>query len=189
MLQHPDEAAYKLFLDDLYAIYQQAIRWQKDQRLTVGRGEKIIVLQDRICELCELSDRKINSETMSAHEQAFIHLQKELIRGLDALFVFVAHPEVEPTNNRSERNVRHEAMIRKGGRTSKSQLGAKRRGVIMTVLATLNTRFAAFTLNQLIGEIGQWAQDGLSYPHEMRNACITKAQKHCCWCTSGTERE
>ena len=27
------------------------------------------------------------------------------------------------------------------------------------------------------------------YSHEMRNACITKAQKHCCWCTSGTERE
>ncbi len=162
MLQHPDEAAYKLFLDDLYAIYQQAIRWQKDQRLTVGRAEKIIVLQDRICELCDLSDRKIDSETMSAHEQAFIHLQKELIRGLDALFVFVAHPEVEPTNNRSERNVRHEAMVRKGGRTSKSKPGAKRRGVIMTVLATLNTRFAAFTLNQLIGEIGQWAQDGLS---------------------------
>ena len=36
-------------------------------------------------------------------------------------------------------------MVRKGGRTSKSQPGAKRRGVIMTVLATLNTRFEAFT--------------------------------------------
>ena len=162
MLQHPDEAAYKQFLDDLYAIYQQAIRWQKDQRLTVGRAEKIILLQDRICELCELSDREIDSDTMSTHEQSFIRLQKELIRGLDALFVFVAHPEVEPTNNRSERNVRHEAMVRKGGRTSKSQSGAKRRGVIMTVLATLNTRFEAFTLNQLIDEIGQWTQNGLS---------------------------
>ena len=162
MLQHPDEAAYKLFLDELYAIYQQAIRWQKDRRLTVGRAEKIILLQDRICELCDLSDRTIDSTTMSAHEQAFIRLHKELIRGLDALFVFVAHPEVEPTNNRSERNVRHEAMVRKGGRTSKSQPGAKRRGIIMTVLATLNTRFEAFTLNELIDEIGQWAQDGLS---------------------------
>ena len=162
MLQHPDEAAYKRFLDDLYAIYQQAIRWQKDQRLTVGRAEKIIRLQDRICELCELSDKAIDSVTMSAHEQSFIRLQKELIRGLDALFVFVAHPEVEPTNNRSERNVRHEAMVRKGGRTSKSRAGAKRRGVIMTVLATLNTRFEAFTLNELIDEIGQWTQDGLS---------------------------
>lgn len=162
MLQQPDEAAYKRFLDELYAIYQQAIRWQKDQRLTVGRAEKVVLLQDRICELCELSDREIDSNTMSAHEQSFIRLQKELIRGLDALFVFVVHPEVEPTNNRSERNVRHEAMVRKGGRTSKSQAGAKRRGVIMTVLATLNTRFEAFTLNKLIDEIRQWTQDGLS---------------------------
>lgn len=162
MLQHPDKVAYKRFLDELYAIYQQAIRWQKDQRLTVGRAVKIMLLQDRICELCELSDREIDSDTMSAHEQSFIRLQKELIRGLDALFVFVAYPEVEPTNNRSERNVRHEAMVRKGGRTSKSQSGAKRRGVIMTVLATLNTRFEVFTLNQLIDEIRQWTQRGLS---------------------------
>ena len=162
MLQHPHEATYKLFLDDLYAIYQQAIRWQKDRRLTVGRGEKIIVLQDRICELCERAGTEIDIETMATHEQAFIRLQNELVRGLDALFVFVAYPDVEPTNNRSERNVRHEAMVRKGGRTSKSQSGAKRRGTIMTVLATLNTRFEAFTLNQLIHEISQWAQDGIS---------------------------
>ncbi|MEL6491237.1 MAG: transposase [Cyanobacteria bacterium J06621_3] len=162
MLQHPDEVAYKQFLDELYAVYQQAIRWQKDQRLTVGRAEKVIVLQDRICELCELSDREIDSEAMSVHEQSFIRLQKELIRGLDALFVFVTHSGVEPTNNRSERNVRHEAMVRKGGRTSKSPAGAKRRGVIMTVLATLNTRFEAFTLDQLIDEIRQWTHDGLS---------------------------
>ena len=89
-------------------------------------------------------------------------LGNDIDGGLDALFVFVAHPEVEPTNNRSERNVRPEAMARKAARTSKSQSGATRRGVIMTVLATLNTRFEAFTLNRLIDEISQWTQDGLS---------------------------
>ena len=93
-----------------------------------------------------------------------IRLQKTLIRGLDALFVFVAYPEVGPANNRSERSVRREAMVRKGGRPSKSQSGAKHRGVIMTVLATLNTRFEAFTLNQLIDEIGQWASSFSSSP-------------------------
>lgn len=162
MLQHPSESVYKKFLDELYAIYQQAIRWQKDQRLTVSRAEKVVILQDRICELCDLFDSDIDSETMSVHEQTFIRLQKELIRGLDALFVFVLHPEVEPTNNRSERNVRQEAIIRKGGRTSKSQAGAQRRSVIMSVLATLNTRFEAFTLSKLIEEVKQWARDGLS---------------------------
>ena len=162
MLQHPAEVSYKLFLDELYEIYQQAVRWQKDRRLTVGRAEKVIVLQDRICELCTSAAVELDAATMTAHEQTFIRLQKELIRGLDALFVFVAHPQVEATNNRSERNVRHEAMVRKGGRTSKSSSGAKRRGIIMTVLATLNTRFESFTLNHLLDEIGQWAQAGLS---------------------------
>lgn len=162
MLQQPGEVAYKLFLDELYAIYQQAIRWQKDQRLTVGRAEKIVVLQDRICELCGQAGTAIDTATMTAHQQTFIRLQNELIRGLDSLFVFVAHPQVEATNNRSERNVRHEAMVRKGGRTSKSPKGAKRRGIIMSVLATLNTRFDSFTLNHLLTEIGQWTQAGLS---------------------------
>ncbi|MDJ0591217.1 MAG: hypothetical protein QNJ72_14675, partial [Pleurocapsa sp. MO_226.B13] len=46
-------------------------------------------------------------------EANFIRLQNELIKGLDSLFVFVEHPEVEATNNRSERNVRREAEIRK----------------------------------------------------------------------------
>ncbi len=81
---------------------------------------------------------------------------------LDALFVFVIHPQVEPTNNRSERNVRREAEVRKGGRTSKTQAGAKRRGVIMTVLASLNTRFEAFTLQSLLDEIVRWAKNGIS---------------------------
>ena len=115
-----------------------------------------------ICELCTSAAVELDAATMTAHEQTFIRLQKELIRGLDALFVFVTHPQVEATNNRSERNVRHEAMVRKGGRTSKSPSGAKRRGIIMTVLATLNTRFESFTLNNLLDEMSRWAQAGLS---------------------------
>ena len=53
-------------------------------------------------------------------------------------------------------------MVRKGGRTSKSQSGAKRRGIIMTVLASLNTRFQAFTLQHLLDEIAQWVDSGIS---------------------------
>ncbi len=67
---------------------------------------------------------------------------------------------MEPTNNRSERNVRREAEIRKGGRTSKTEAGAKRRSIIMTVLATLNTRFPKFTLAQLLAEVERWLAAG-----------------------------
>jgi transposase len=162
MLQHPAEDEYKRFLDELYRIYQQAVRWQKDQRLSSGRAEKVERLQARIQSLCLRAGTAIDKETMSVSEQTFIRLQNELVKGLAALFVFVMHPQVEPTNNRSERNVRREAEVRKGGRTSKTQTGAKRRGVIMTVLASLNTRFQTFTLQSLLNEIARWAENGIS---------------------------
>ena len=69
---------------------------------------------------------------------------------------------MEPTNNRSERNVRREAEVRKGGRTNKTDRGAERRGIIMTVLATLNTRFEVFTLETLLAEINRWVDTGIS---------------------------
>ena len=162
MLQQPLVGEYKTFLDDLYRIYQQAVSWQKDQRLSSGRAQKAEHLQERIRKLCNRAGQTIDTETMPVHEQTFIRLQNELIKGLDALFVFVVHPQVEPTNNRSERNIRREAEVRKGGRTSKTQAGANRRGVIMSVLASLNTRFQAFTLQALLDEINRWVQEGVS---------------------------
>lgn len=162
MLQHPTERLYRQFLDDLYDLYQQAVRWQKDNRLTVGRSQKVDILQARLRQLCGRAHETIDAETMLSHEQSFIRLQHELINGMDALFVFVAHPQVESTNNRSERNLRREAEVRKGGRTSKTQPGAQRRSIIMTVLATLNTRFERFTLEHLLDELARWAQLGRS---------------------------
>ena len=162
MLQQPTTSEYKTFLDELYRIYQQAVCWQKYQRLSSGRTAKVERLQARIRKLCSRADTVIDKEAMPVHEQTFIRLQNELVNGLDALFVFVVHPQVEPTNNRSERNVRREAEVRKGGRTSKTQQGAKRRGVIMSVLASLNTRLHAFTLQALLDEIARWIEDGIS---------------------------
>lgn len=162
MLQQPSVNEYKTFLDELYRIYQQAVRWQKEQRLSTGRTAKAEHLQARIQKLCSRAGTAIDKETMPVHEQTFIRLQNELIKGLDSLFVFVIHPQVEPTNNRSERNIRREAEVRKGGRTSKTHQGAQRRGVIMSVLASLNTRLHAFTLQTLLDEIARWADDGIS---------------------------
>lgn len=162
MLQHPDESQYAKFLEELYNIYQLAVRFQRDGRLTVGRKEKVQQLQNQIIELCNLSGQTIDPVNTSTHEAIFIRLQNELINGLESLFVFVEHPEVEATNNRSERNVRREAEIRKGGRTSKSDNGAKRRSIIMTVLATINTRLEKFTLDQLLTEVAGWIDVGLS---------------------------
>ena len=71
------------------------------------------------------------------------------------------HPEVEPTNNRSERQARPEAMARKAARTSKSEQGVKRRG-IMSVLASLSKRLENFTREHVLSEITRWVSTGQS---------------------------
>lgn len=104
----------------------------------------------------------LTAQPTADHVATFILLQRELADNVDCLFVFVEHPEVEPTNNRSERNVRREAEIRKGARTSKTVQGAKRRGTIVTVLASLQTRISNFTLSNVIAEIDRWLESGSS---------------------------
>lgn len=161
-LMHPDNKQYAVFLDDLCEIYRQAVHYREDRRLSVGREFKAHELQEKIRSLCTRHGETIVKDVTPDPEATFIRLQNELVDNLACLFVFVEHPQVEPTNNRSERNVRREAEIRKGGRTSKSNSGAKRRGVIMTVLASLRTRFAKFTMACLLSEIERWLAEGRS---------------------------
>ena len=130
-------------------------------------------LQDRNTLLCSRRKEKIITskaaakseppvEPTSSHVETFILLQLELTDNVHCLFVFVEQPEVEPTNNRSERNARREAEIRQGARTSKTDSGAKRRSIIVTVLASLQTRIARFTLANMLAEVGRWLDTGKS---------------------------
>ena len=57
---------------------------------------------------------------------------------------------------------RREAEVRNGARTSKTADGAQRRGVILTVLASLATRFERFTRDNLLSEVTRWWETGLS---------------------------
>ena len=94
MLQHPDEKQYAQFLETLYDIYQQAIRFQKDGRLSVGRTGKVKQLQEQIRQLCTLSGQPIDPLETAIDTATFIRLHNELVEGINALFVFVEHPEV-----------------------------------------------------------------------------------------------
>jgi len=173
-LMHPENKEYASFLDELCNIYHKAVRCQKDGRLRIGRATKAHELEEAIRLLCTRHGETIEKGVTPEREATFIRLQNELANNLDRLFVFVEQPEVEPTNNRSERNVRREAEIRKGGRTSKTPTGAKRRGVIMTVLASLQTRFAKFTLDVLLSEVQGWLAEGLSI-FDLELATLQKA--------------
>lgn len=181
-LQNPDQPQYAEFLDGLCAIYddakelrQAALAEADDASPTddASRAATVKQLQDRVTSLCNRRDDKIITAKAAAKARpaiaptaepvkTFILLQRELTDNIDCLFVFVEHPEVEPTNNISERHARREAEIRKGARTSKSQRGAKRRGIIVTVFASLATRIPKLTLSSVLEEIESWIAAGSS---------------------------
>jgi len=182
MLQNPEETEYVEFWDALCSIYHDAKVLSKEvavsiegDRLNTTEGRQAVIeeLQARITSLCDRCEETIvtakaaakaqpPTEPTALHVATFILLQRELADQLDCLFVFVEHPEVEPTNNRSERNARREAEIRKGARTSKTTVGAKRRSIIVTVFASLQTRIDNFTLANMMSEVQQWATAGVS---------------------------
>jgi len=187
-LQNPNEPQYAEFLDGLCSIYDDAKQLRDDALADAQDASRISVvtqLQDRITSLCNRREERIITAKAAAKAEpaigptaepvaTFILLQRELTDNVECLFVFVEHPEVEPTNNRSERNVRREAEIRKGARTSKTARGAKRRGTIVTVLASLQTRISNFTLSNVLAEIDRWLEAGSSlFEQELQSLQLT----------------
>ena len=118
----------------------------------VGRGKAVLteVLGEQFDGIGVTDDYGVYHSQFTEHQLCWAH------------FVFVLHPEVEATNNRSERQARSEAMARKAARTSKTESGAKRRGVIMSVLASLSRRLEHFTLGSVLSEINHWFETGQS---------------------------
>jgi hypothetical protein len=98
----------------------------------------------------------------SDSEVKFIRLQNQLVEKASCFFVFVCDPSVESTNNRSERAARPEALARKAARTSKSSKGAKRRGIIMTVFASLQKRWKEFSLANIVSAVQECIQKGIA---------------------------
>lgn len=160
-LRNPDNRQYARLLKSLFAIYRDAVRASRDKRLSTGRAAKAKKLQSRIRMICRRYG-EVPGESASPDEAKFVRLQNELVDNVQKLFVFVLHPEVEATNNRSERQARAEAMARKAARTSKTKRGAKRRGIIMSVLASLSKRLERFTLASVLAEITRWIETGWS---------------------------
>ena len=105
---------------------------------------------------------EVLGDAAPSDDAKFVRLQNELVDNIQKLFVFVLHTEVEATNNRSERQARAQAMARKAARTSKTEKGAKRRGIIMSVLASLSKRLEHFTLGSVLAEINHWFETGRS---------------------------
>jgi transposase len=164
MLTHPEKPAYRKFFERLLAIFQEAKRCQKDGRLgAAGRAKKVQWLERKIRRLCTRWQETLDENT-AEDVRKFVNLQKELRRLVEhqKLFTFVEHPEVEATNNRSERTFRHAAQARDTSQTSKTDQGAKRRSVIASVLFSLRQNLGEFSLGSVVAEAVRWMRSGVS---------------------------
>jgi len=166
-LLYPSRRKYQRFLDRLLQLYYDAKRAAADGRLAQqGRARRVADLEGRLCELCRPYWRYGDEAPPGTkpHERAFINLVNELMRLLMAeeLFTFVLVPEVEATNNSSERRLRNPAQERKAGRTSKTAAGAHRRSVLVSVLESLRANLEKFTLASVLEEVGRWMNEGIS---------------------------
>jgi transposase len=172
-LLYPRKKSYQRFLDQLLELYHDAKRTAADERLgTAGRRERVAALEDRLCRLCQPYWRDRTPE-MKPHERDFANLVNELMQRLfdEELFTFVLEPEVEPTNNLTERLQRGPALDRKAGRTSKSAAGAQQRSVIVSVLESLRANLEQFTLASVLAEVQRWLDEGISLFAQQWQAC------------------
>ena len=63
-----------------------------------------------------------------------------LCRSLEGIFTFLYKPEVDPTNNQAEREIRPAVVIRKNSLGNRSEKGANCQAVLMSIYRTLKRR-------------------------------------------------
>jgi hypothetical protein len=163
-LLYPRKKKYQHFLDGLLELYRDAKRVAADGRLgEAGRKTRVAELEGRLCDLCVPHQGGTTAE-LSPPERDLCNLANELLDRLvdEELFTFVLHPEVEPTNNSTERLQRGPALERKAGRASKTAAGAQRRSVIVSVLESLRANLEVFTLSSVLEEVQRWLAEGRS---------------------------
>lgn len=173
-LLYPRKRSYQRFLERLLGLYDEAKRAAADGRLRVrGRQRRVAELEDRLCQLCQPYWQETKPER-KPHEREFAKLVNELMERMmdEELFTFVLEPEVESTNNLSERLQRSPAQDRKLGRTSKTAAGAHRRSVIVSVLESLRANLEPFTLSSVVEEVRGWMREGISRFRKQQEAAM-----------------
>lgn len=173
-LLEPTNGEYRQFADRLLEIYRAACRTQRDRRFSeAGRAQRVAELDDEILELCAAMwiadlpplEGPDNDYRLLVNELMRLMLAQQLFTFVTAAPVKMSHGEIAPvagTNNEAERTLRAAATARKTGRTNKTLAGARRQTIIVSVLESLRSHLASFTLATVIDEIARWCRTGRS---------------------------
>ena len=160
----PDRPQYREFLDALLKIYRQGKAIAADKRLReAGRRSRVAALFEAVC-ACTATRTNDETPPTDDTERDYLNLTHEISRLLIAeeLFTYAIHPEVDGTNNISERQLRQPAQARLTGQTNKTVLGARRRTIINSVLDSLRLHLPQLTLKAVQAELDRWQQTGQS---------------------------
>ena len=116
---------------DLKGFFQRAIHLRnrfhrKEPMTTTGYVRRVFQLESELDELL----------SQPVHNQAARNLKGRFLTHRDKLLVFLHDPDVPPTNNESERELRTSVIHRKVTNCFRSEWGAKAYAALQTVIAT-----------------------------------------------------
>ena len=163
-LLKPDRPQYREFLDALLEIYRKGKAIAADKRLSeAGRRTRVEALFEAVCD-CTATRTNDKTPPSDDTERDYYNLTHEISRLLiaDELFTYAIHPEVDGTNNASERQLRQPAQARLTGQTNKTAPGARRRTIITSVLDSLRLHLPQLTLKTVQAELERWQETGQS---------------------------
>ncbi len=120
-----------------YGEVKPLFKWFQDIYVMVCKareGSKPPYIRERLKEKCEKELRRWLEVTKPYKELKTIRTKIE--NGFEHWFTCIIHPEVEPTNNRAERMLREEVVLRKITGTLRNEKGTTANEVMMSLITT-----------------------------------------------------
>lgn len=112
-------------------------KWFHDIYITVCKARtngKPHYIRERLKQKCEKELKKWLDVAKPYKELKTVRTKIE--NGFEHWFTCIIHPEVEPTNNRAERNLREEVVLRKITGTLRNEKGTTANEVMMSLITT-----------------------------------------------------
>lgn len=126
----PDNSIDFKFLSELKELFKDAIaEWNEFRKELISIKDLNSSRDKAISRILELLQLEIENDDTK-------RIRKRIIKFNNELFTFMDNPEIEPTNNRAERNLRPNVIMRKITFGNRSISGARRHEIIMSILQT-----------------------------------------------------
>jgi hypothetical protein len=122
---------FRSFRERTVAVVRDAIRWAKEPPPDPKAREAARArFEARLLKIMEEPREDLDA----------IRIVDRLYKSAHGLFTFLTNPEVSPTNNWAELNIRPAVVTRKNSYGNRSLKGAESQGVLMSVFRTLELR-------------------------------------------------